>query len=88
MNNDELICITISSKISGTYNAALQTKKLLSLDKQEKIHIIDSQSIDTAETLLAVKAVEIIKNENNIDEIVKKNRMIKDLTPHVYAIAA
>lgn len=23
-----------------------------------------------------------------IDEIVKKNRMVKDLTPHVYAIAA
>ena len=81
LNNDELICITISSKISGTYNAALQTKKLLSLDKQEKIHIIDSQSIDTAETLLAVKAVEIIKNENNIDEIVKK---IESYIPKTY----
>jgi len=81
LNNDELICITISSKISGTYNAALQTKKLLSLDKQEKIHVIDSESIDTAETLLAIKATEIIKEENNIKDIVSK---IESYVPKTY----
>ncbi|MFA5729692.1 MAG: DegV family protein [Candidatus Paceibacterota bacterium] len=71
-NNDEVICITISSKISGTYNAALQTKKLFSPDIQEKIHIIDSNNIDAAESLLAIKAIEIIKNEKDIKAVVEK----------------
>jgi len=71
-NNDEVICITISSKISGTYNAALQTKKLFSPDIQEKIHIIDSNNIDAAESLLAIKAIEIIKNEKDIKTVIEK----------------
>jgi len=71
-NNDELICITISSKISGTYNSALQTKKLFDSEKQKKIHIIDSNNIDAAETLLAIKAAEIAKQEDSIETIINK----------------
>ncbi|MFA5207724.1 MAG: DegV family protein [Candidatus Paceibacterota bacterium] len=80
-NNDEVICITISSKISGTYNAALQTKKLFSPEIQEKIHIIDSNNIDAAESLLAIKAVEIIKNEKDIKTVVDK---INSYIPKTY----
>jgi len=80
-NNDEVICITISSKISGTYNAALQTKKLFSPEVQEKIHIIDSNNIDAAESLLAIKAVEIIKNEKEIKTVVDK---INSYIPKTY----
>lgn len=80
-NNDEVICITISSKISGTYNAALQTKKLFSPEVQEKIHIIDSNNIDAAESLLAIKAVEIIKNEKDIKTVVDK---INSYIPKTY----
>ena len=71
-NNDELICITISSKISGTYNSALQTKKFFDSEKQKKIHIIDSNNIDAAETLLAIKAVEIAKEEDDMETIINK----------------
>lgn len=71
-NNNEVICITISSKISGTYNAALQTKKLFSGDEQKRIHIIDSNNIDVAETLLAIKAVQISRDESDIESILKK----------------
>jgi len=69
---NEVICITISSKISGTYNTALQTKKFFDQEKQKRIHVIDSNSIDAAETLLAIKAVEIAKEENNIDTVIDK----------------
>lgn len=71
-NNDELICITISSKISGTYNSALQTKKFFDSERQKKIHIIDSNNIDAAETLLAIKAVEIVKEEDDMETIINK----------------
>lgn len=80
-NNDEVICITISSKISGTYNAALQTKKLFSPDIQERIHIIDSNNIDAAESLLAIKAIEIIKNEKDIKAVIEK---INSYIPKTY----
>lgn len=80
-NNDEVICITISSKISGTYNAALQTKKLFNQEIQNKIHIIDSNNIDAAETLLAIKLVEIIKTENKIEDVIDK---INSYIPRVY----
>jgi DegV family protein with EDD domain len=69
-DNDEVICITISSKISGTYNAALQTKKLLSEDVQKKIHIIDSNNIDAAESLLAIKAVETARAEDDLEKTI------------------
>jgi len=79
--NDEVICITISSKISGTYNSATQTKKILSSDVQERIHIIDSNNIDAAETLLAIKAREIISLGGEISEIINK---INTYIPKLY----
>ncbi|MCK9393899.1 MAG: DegV family protein [Candidatus Paceibacterota bacterium] len=79
--NDEIICITISSKISGTYNSALQTKKLFSEEMQKKIHIIDSNNIDVAESLLAIKAVEISKTLDDIGKIIEA---VKSYIPRVY----
>jgi DegV family protein with EDD domain len=79
--NEEVICITISSKISGTYNAALQTKKFFNPEVQEKIHIIDSNNIDAAESLLAIKAVEIIKTGKDIKEILEA---INSYIPRTY----
>ena len=69
---NEVICITISSKISGTYNTALQTKKFFDQEKQKRIHVIDSNSIDAAETLLAIKAAEIAEEEEDIEKIVDR----------------
>jgi len=80
-NHDELICITISSKISGTYNSAMQTKKLFKEEVQNKIHIIDSNNIDAAETLLAIKAVELAKEIDNVEEIIEK---INSYIPKTY----
>lgn len=79
--NDHLICITISSKISGTYNAALQTKKFFPEETQKRIHIIDSNNIDAAETLLAIKTVEISKNGEDIEKIVKE---VESYVPRTY----
>ena len=79
--NDNVICITISSKISGTYNSALQAKKLFSEEDRKRIYIIDSNNIDAAETLLATKAREMDEAGENIENIIKK---IEDLVPKTY----
>lgn len=80
-NAENVICITISSKISGTYNATLQTKKLFSKEKQERIHIIDSNNIDAAESLLAIKASELSIQGEEIEKIVST---INELTAKTY----
>ncbi|MDD4531297.1 MAG: DegV family protein [Candidatus Pacebacteria bacterium] len=79
--NDHLICITISSKISGTHNAALQTRKFFPEDIQKRIRIIDSNNIDAAESLLAIKAVELSKKEEDIEKIVEE---IESYVPKTY----
>jgi len=80
-DNDDVICITISSKISGTYNSALQTKKMFDEERQKRIHIIDSNNIDAAESLLAIKAIQISQEEDNIEKIIEKVNLY---IPRVY----
>jgi len=74
------LAITISSGISGTYNSAIQAKKMFPENIQEKIFIIDSFNADAAETLLAIKAAEMDEQGVSINEIVKKLEEQKNQT--------
>jgi len=71
---ENLICITISSKLSGTFNSACQAKNFLEKKLQEKIEIIDSLNGSAGETLLALKAIKLIKEGRSFSEIIKKLR--------------
>lgn len=66
---EEIFCVTISSKLSGTYNSALQAKKFLQKEFQDKVHIIDSLNGSPGEGLIALKIIELIKNNFNSQEI-------------------
>jgi DegV family protein with EDD domain len=70
LKSENALCITISSKISGTYNSAIQTRKMFSEEMQKRIYIIDSNNIDAAETLLAIKAAELSEEGGSIEKIV------------------
>ncbi len=63
-NNDELICILLSSALSGTYQSAKLAKDMVDYDK---IYLIDSLSAVSAIRILCDKALEMINN--NIDTI-------------------
>ena len=73
-----ILAITISSGISGTYNSAVQAKKMFNEEEQKRIFVIDSFNADAAETLLAIKAGEMVKQGMAPEEIAKK---IEDLKP-------
>lgn len=76
---EELLVITISSYLSGgTYNAALQAKKLLTKHDQDRIHIIDSQTSSGAEGLLVLKVAKQIAMGDSTTKI------IKDLNKNIY----
>ncbi len=66
---ERVICITITSKHSGTFNSALQAKNFLK-DK-EKIYVVDSLSGSSGEGLIILKAAELIKKGLKIREILE-----------------
>jgi DegV family protein with EDD domain len=67
---EEIICITVTSKHSGTFNSALQAREYL--PEKEKIHVVDSMSVSGGEGLIILKAVSLIKSGLKINEILGK----------------
>lgn len=77
---ENVIAITISSKISGTYNSAIQAKKLYDEETQKKIFILDSFNADVGESLLSIKASEMAAEGKSGEEILKT---LETLVPKV-----
>ena len=68
---DKIICITLTSKLSGTYNSACQAKNILG-SEGEKIFIIDSLNATCGEALSDLKAIDLIEQSKDTEEIVKE----------------
>ena len=74
---EEVIHISISSKVSGAYNSAMQAKKFLGA-QGEKIHILDSEKASGAQAFLTLKTIEDIEKGLNLKEILENlNERIK-----------
>ncbi|MFA5754975.1 MAG: DegV family protein [Candidatus Paceibacterota bacterium] len=69
---ESVICVTISSKISGTYNSAIQAKKFLQNEFQDRVHILDSLNASAGEGLVSLKVLSLIKEGLNPEEIISK----------------
>jgi len=79
---EKAILITISSKLSGAYNAACLAKKMFSQKIQERIEIIDSQTGSVGEGLLVLKTAKWIESgKKNFTEIVQS---VKNLIPEIH----
>lgn len=76
-----IICITLSSGISGGYNSALQARGMLGKEQQERVYIVDSRNCTAGEGLFVMKAVELIEKSEDIEEIVKE---LKEFVPKVH----
>jgi len=69
---ENIICITVTSKLSGTYNSAIQAKNFLSPEEAKRIFVIDSLNASCGEGLLNFKAVGLIGQGKSTEEIVKE----------------
>lgn len=70
---DNIIVITMSSKLSGTYNAADLARRMTLEDHPDKnIHIVDSLGTSGVEHLLVKKANELISEGKSFEEVVKE----------------
>ncbi len=62
--------VTLSSNISGSYNAAMIAKNIYESEHPERhVFIVDSLSAGPQELLIAEKLAELIKSELSFDEI-------------------
>lgn len=70
-NGDSIICITISSALSGTFNSAnIAKNNILEEYPDAKILLVDSLSVASGQGLLVVKACEMRDRGANAEEIV------------------
>ncbi len=64
---DHIISIHLSSKLSGTYNAAHQAKEILSTDK---IHVIDSKLVSFALGFAVIQGAKMIERAETVETVV------------------
>lgn len=65
---DEIICINISSKLSGTFSAAVQAKKEIG---NGNIYVIDSKLVSFSLGYVVIEAARMVKDGKNKDEIIE-----------------
>jgi len=73
---EKVLVITLTSKLSATYNSARQAKELM--PDPSKIIIFDSLQASVPEGLLMLKAAELIKEGQNIEEITKTLETLRE----------
>ena len=82
---DKVLCISISSKLSGCYNSACQAKEMLLEEQRDRVYILDTLQAAAGQTLLVLRAIELIQEQREINEVIEE---IKKLIPqtHLYIV--
>jgi DegV family protein with EDD domain len=80
-----ILCVTISSKLSVVYNAALEAKKYAEDElPQASIEVVDSRTATAAEGFVALAAARAAEAGKSLDEVVK---VAKEVREKVYVVA-
>jgi DegV family protein with EDD domain len=78
---EQVLCITITSKLSGTYNSAIQARNFLLPEEQKRVFIVDSLNASAGEALPVLRAIDLIKEGKRIEEILED---LKEIIPNVH----
>jgi len=78
---ERVICISLTSKLSGSYNTALQAKKFLEAEYQKRIFNIDSLNASGGQALFILKAVDLINQGKELEEIIKE---LENFIPEIH----
>jgi DegV family protein with EDD domain len=71
-NFEKVVAILLTSKLSGTFNSANQAKNFLKPEQQKRLFLIDSLSATAGEGLLVCQAIDLINENREAEEVVKK----------------
>lgn len=71
--------VTLSSELSGSYNSAMNARDMFLEDHPDKkVHIVDSRAAASAQTLIALKLDEILKEGVDFEEAVERIEKFRD----------
>jgi acyl-phosphate glycerol 3-phosphate acyltransferase len=79
---ENILVITLSSKLSGAYSSARIARSLL--ENKKRVTVFDCFSAEVGEGLVAIKAQELISQGKKLDEILEE---LKKYCPKVRALA-
>lgn len=82
MEGDQILGLFLASELSGTYDSARMAKDMIGSDD---IHIIDTRSVTLGSFALILEAIELVKQNKSIEEIVEELEKLKE---KVVAVAA
>ena len=68
---EKIICLTITSKHSGTYNSGCQAKRFMG-EEGKNIFVIDSLNGTASLGLIVLKTIELAENGKPLEEILKE----------------
>lgn len=84
---DCIFAVTITSNLSGSYNAAcLAKEQYISEHPDAKIHVVDSYSAGGEMLLIIEKLAELIKLGKSFEEIVNEINLYKDTTHLMFSL--
>jgi len=75
----KVLCVTLSSNVSKCYNSAKQAEKTIT--KAGRIIILDSLNVSAGQSLLVLRAIELIQEQREINEVLAE---IKKLIPKTF----
>ncbi len=75
----EILCVTISTKLSAVYNVALQTREQAKTElPQTSIEVVDSQTVTAAEGFVALAAAREANEGKSLAEVVRAAEEMRD----------
>ena len=72
---DEILVVTLSKHLSGTYEGCMLAAKMID---DIKITIFDSKSVSFPETRMILDAAEMLKEGKSMNEVIKRLEFIRD----------
>lgn len=84
---DEVLCVTMSSTLSGTYNSANLAVNMLDGELQDKVHVFDSESVTMGAMYYALHAIDLLYQQKlNMVQAIKHLTKAKDQGHLVFVV--
>lgn len=86
---DTVYCVTISSAMSGTYNAAmLAAKEYMELHPERRVHVFDSLSAGPGCTQMVEKVVDCVRKALSFEDTVAAVTAFRDRANLIFSLAS
>jgi DegV family protein with EDD domain len=77
-NFEKVLCLSVSSGLSGCYNCAIEAREMLPEKERKKVFVFDTLHGAAGQALFILRAIELIQEQREIEEIVEE---LKKLIP-------